>query len=365
MADLEHMKLKQATAPEKVARDTTSYQVESAFLGSLACSRLCAAGARIAQPYHVVSRPSPAAIDPIHSKFSLLLEDFSPEDGWNQYGILSDKMLRSVLSALAEMHAFYWKFEREKDYASISGAVWEQGSYWVPERQASNLFDLIAPEWAKHRANFAAALDEAGVTGQGAVTLENLGTVLSKHALDIAERVHAPGGPNRARRTLIHGDIKAANAFFRASCNDGSKVEVGLIDFQWSGWGAGIVDVAYLLVSSADMDSLSADGTSEMKLVEFYRNQFAQSLVRFGKVNDLAAALQCLPWADLKRSYEDALLDLSRLVFAYHWSRIRASPDVLESRRSLLGSNSYNKSVPHAMWLIARTASLLDINYCN
>jgi 3'-phosphoadenosine 5'-phosphosulfate (PAPS) 3'-phosphatase len=361
MQDLDHVRLKLETAPEKVARDTTSYQVEAAFLGSAACSRFCAAGARIARPYHVVSQPACVGESPVYSKFALLLEDFSPDDGWSQIGLLSGTTLRAALTSLAEMHAFFWGFTNDKDYDTLSEAVWNQGSYWVPEKQASNQFENIDPQWRKHRANFAAALDVAGVTGHGAVTLENLGALLAKYAVRIAERVHAV---DCSHRTLIHGDAKAANFFFRDLDTAGSGPGVGLIDFQWTGWGAGVVDVAYLIASSADISELSDDGRAELELLKYYRDQVVHFLARFGKADNVAMALQLLPWEDLRSSYEDALLDLSRLVFSYHWARIDASPSVLESRKDLLGSNSYNKSVPHAMWLIARTAALLDARYC-
>ena len=49
-----------------------------------------------------------------------------------------------------------------------------------------------------------------------------------------------------------------------------------------------------------------------------------------------------------------------RTVFAYHWVRIQASPAVLERNQASLGRNSYNKSLAHAVWLVAACSRALD-----
>jgi len=102
------------------------------------------------------------------------------------------------------------------------------------------------------------------------------------------------------------------------------------------------------------------DGVKETKLLQFYYNKLVCQLVKFGKAQTEAQARTLFSFEDLLHLYEDAFIDLARLVVAYHWARIRASPDVLRSREHMLGSNSYNKSVAHAVWFIQRTAAVLD-----
>ena len=58
------------------------YQVEAAYLRSAACAALIATGVHIARPYAVQLEPCDES--PLASRFSLLLEDFVPTDGWNQ-----------------------------------------------------------------------------------------------------------------------------------------------------------------------------------------------------------------------------------------------------------------------------------------
>lgn len=353
MRDLDHMQLKARTAPEKLARDVKSYQVETAFLASRACANFCAAGAYIARAYDVVQRPAPK---PINSRFSLLVGDFSPRDGWSQVGLLDGTRIQAALSALANMHAYFWTSKGANE--ELEKVVLDTGTYWAPGRQPAKQFDEINSQWKKHRASFAAELEDAKVCGHGPVTLDNLGELLSTRAWAISKGIHGTGkNSTHPHRTLLHGDAKAANFFFRSKGN--STMDVGMIDFQWTGWGNPVVDVAYIIVSSACMSTLTRNGSAEVQLLEHYHASLVISLVKHGKAENDEEARALLPFDKLMQYYKNAFLDLSRLVFAYHWVRIGASAKVLESRGHLMPSNSYNKSVPHAIWLIDRTAQLL------
>lgn len=364
LEELEHIKLKARTAPAKIERDVTSYQVEASFLGSRACARLCEAGANIPRAYHAVSRPASVGQSPVESRFALLLEDYSPALGWAQKGLLEGGELRAALASLANMHAFFWSFTGDRDYAELQDAVWDRATYWIPERQAANMYEMIVPEWEKHKKNFSAALTAAGVTGSpdGKITLDNLGATLADVAQEMAARVHCVGADEaHSHRTIIHGDSKAANFFFRSSPTaDSALPDIGIIDFQWTGFGHPLVDVAYTIASSAAMSELSLDGEAEAGHVEYYLACLSSALVKHGKAETEREAAAFLPLADALAFYDDCILDLAKLVFAYHWARIKASPSVLASRVDMLGSNSYNKSVPHAVWLIARTIALLS-----
>jgi len=186
---------------------------------------------------------------------------------------------------------------------------------------------------------------------------------------------------------LLHGDAKAANFFFRrarvaAGGVDGGSVgvgggggdggdggvvgddtarpDVGVIDWQWTGWGHPATDVAYCLATSAASACLSVDGASEAAWLRHYHAALVDALVGGGVAADAASAAALLPLPDLTAAYEAALLDVAVLVVSYHWHRIAASPAVLAARAGMTGSNAYNKSVWHARWLVARTAVLLD-----
>lgn len=245
MGDLVATRLKARTQPTKLARDVRSYAVEAGFLGSRGCEALVAAGAQVPKAYHVQLQPSAAA--PIDSRFTSLLSDFSPADGWTQEGVLGEQQLHASLRELARLHAFFWdgsRFYQDAEAAKeLEAAVWPAGGYWQPSMQTADQFDALADKYTQHYtafgATFATAPELAGVD------LPSLGARLQRVARKVAAEAHpfdagaAEGGDAAVRlrrfRTLIHGDTKAANLFVRDGGDSG--VDVGLIDFQWTGWG--------------------------------------------------------------------------------------------------------------------------------
>jgi thiamine kinase-like enzyme len=152
------------------------------------------------------------------------------------------------------------------------------------------------------------------------------------------------------QRTLIHGDPKAANLFFRRPCSPSTRLnrgldrtcphtqttnanagappstvqhekwEIGLIDFQWSGWGLGAVDIAYLLASSAHPSLLDLTMAAKMERhwLELYHNELCNALVDVGLASTVAVAeTKIMPLETLWTQYESALLDHCCSVFSY------------------------------------------------
>lgn len=364
MQDLEHVKLKARTAPLKLLRDVTSYQVEAGFLSCSAIGEFCEKGARIPKPFHVDARPTSANGPPIESKFFLLLEDFSPEAGWGQQGLLGKEELLAALESLASLHAFFWAYTSDVKYDELCEAVWDQATYWVPKRQAKDLFEKLPACWEDHRRNFASELGELESDMDGTVGLEDVGRVLGECAVGIARRVHDVGlDVENKHRTIIHGDAKGANFFFKGSSgnneNESEGLDVGMIDFQWCGWGHPAVDVSYLMASSASPELLTKDGSSERGFLRMYYEYLCSYFVKYGKADSVIAAERLISFEDLTEFYNESFLDLARIVISYHWARIGANAKVLESRRDNIGSNSYNKNIDCAMWFVYRTAALL------
>ena len=62
-----------------------------------------------------------------------------------------------------------------------------------------------------------------------------------------------------AWRTIVHGDAKAANVFLRETAE--SELQVGLIDFQWCGFGLAATEVAHHILAALDIEALSYDGS--------------------------------------------------------------------------------------------------------
>ena len=113
-------------------------------------------------------------------------------------------------------------------------------------------------------------------------------------------------------RTLIHGDAKSANIFLRESEESQSQVQVGLIDFQWCGFGLAATEVAHHILAAVDMESLSYDGSKEAELLDHYYSHLVTALVEFGAAEDRETAAGLLTRESLQDQYEVAILDMCR-----------------------------------------------------
>lgn len=97
-------------------------------------------------------------------------------------------------------------------------------------------------------------------------------------------------------QTIVHGDAKLANFLFKTS-------EVSALDFQYTGGGVGVKDLAYFLSSIYNEDELQRN---EKKCLEIY----------FSKLKDLGASTELIQaWQEL---YPYAWFDFYR--FLAGWS---------------------------------------------
>lgn len=433
MRDLPHVAVKARTAPAKLARDVQSYLVEASFLACNACTILSdngsgtssvgdnrnESGANASSVWVAKCRraeifPSETAID---SKFSLLLEDFSPSLGWHQSSLLNSSQLLAGVCTLARFHAFFWhggvhnRLLNATDVEKIASSVWPVASHWAPSRQPAEMIDQIADLWRQN-----SYADVSVGFGNGSVAHMQLGERLQRVARQVATECHfdaqhiitvnnsrcnsscnssssPSGGDSSAsgsmpalqhpHRTVIHGDAKAGNLFFRKKGNrsaadddkgnasdDDSNADiphpqqwdVGLIDFQWCGFGLGATDLAYYIAASASSDAVDVSGAKELALLQSYHTVLTSELVRLSRDTQLTTAVPVpVPsLEELQSQYEAGLLDICRIAFAYHWGRIPASPQVFTpERRQMMGPCAYNKDTDIARWLVLRCDALL------
>jgi Ser/Thr protein kinase RdoA (MazF antagonist) len=175
--------------------------------------------------------------------------------------------------------------------------------------------------------------------------------------------VQTPRSRAHPQRTLVHGDLKAANMFFRDGSGD-AGVEVGLIDFQWSGWGLGAVDLAYLMCAAVGPKvlDLTVEAAGETALLRHYHESLCAALAEFGAApTAAAAAAELQPFDTLVAQYEAALLDHAVTVFSYQWHGLKAAPDVLDERGARVPTaNAVNKNGDCGAWLLGRVARLLE-----
>ena len=366
MGDLEHARSKALAQPMKLARDVRSYEVEASFLRSAAARRLATSGVRLSCALHVELRPSRQS--PIESKFAMVLEDFSPADGWTQLGLLGLREERAALSTLARLHAYFWHgsaFWRESsttERSELIAAVWPAGGYWQPSMQPAAQFEQLAEQYDAIRPKLGAQFESA--CAARSIDVSTLGSRLQQYAKgaaaashpfdEVAQRWLASTEQQSLERyrTLIHGDPKGANLFFRdgAAGLDGER-DVGVIDLQWCGFGLAATDVVHHLCASASPECLEGEG--ERALLDFYYVQLTDALAEFGVASSAEhAATEVITRDEFDAQVEDALLDMGRLVMAYQWSRANFG-------KAVLNRNAYNKDLRSAVWLAARVDALL------
>ena len=91
-------------------------------------------------------------------------------------------------------------------------------------------------------------------------------------------------------RTVIHGDAKPGNFFFRPQQGGCSNLDVDVIDFQWTGGGLGVTDVAYCLAAGTHPDSVSIGDAQDLHHVRVYHHWLMKAFVTYGVASTPAEA---------------------------------------------------------------------------
>lgn len=357
--NLSHAQEKMKSAPHKLIRDVNSYKVETSFLSSKACRAVIErTGVHIPRCYDAQLEPND--LNPIESKFSVLLEDLSPADGWSQRWLLEDEEeCKASLSTFAKLHAFFWhgsSFWNDKDAAQeLEAGVWESASYVQPRLQTLNQCQNVAKGWESNRMKCEKELSSFDFW-------DNLGTRLELSAENNGRQAH-PFAENgsianefQKYRTLVHGDPKQANLFFRSSGDD--NIDVGLIDFQWSGFGLAATDIAHFLTAAVHADRLNDGG--EEALLQYYYENLQKYLIEYGVYTNADDAAREFSYDTFMKQYETGVLDMCRLVIAYAWSRFEpVDKDDEAGCKRTMNKNSYNKSLPNVVWLMSRCDGIM------
>eukprot|EP01051_Picozoa_sp_SAG22_P009565 SAG22_NODE_805_length_7096_cov_28.481206_5_plen_276_part_00 len=241
---------------------------------------------------------------------ALCLYDFAPQLGWKQQAHLSLRQLQATLRTLADWHAFFFlAHDPAGTKAALAAQLWPTASYWHLGITPPGQLEKLEPNWRRLAAEFGPA-SSAGVTGFEPG--RELGARLARHAHAASACAHGLTAENQKLAawenakyaTIIHGDPKAANVFFkqRVGCNQAGGVDVGIIDLQWCGCGLGAVDVAYCIAASADPSVFEGAGeggpvavAQVERLIREYHAHLLAGFVQHGVAPDLPAARAVLP----------------------------------------------------------------------
>lgn len=208
---LEHAQEKLKKSPHKLLRDTKSYLVVANFLSSVGCKQMVEkTGVCIPKCYDAQLKPD--FDDPMKSKFTFLLEDFSPENGWYQRWLIDDEAeCKEALSSLAKIHAFFWEgsdFWKDKDAADeFEAAVWKSGSYIQPKAQNANQCEKVAGKWEKERWKIEKEISSLDFWDNLGQRLQSVSELCGRLAHPFAHEDLR--GAYRKYRTFTHGKILA------------------------------------------------------------------------------------------------------------------------------------------------------------
>ncbi|KNC79096.1 hypothetical protein SARC_08493 [Sphaeroforma arctica JP610] len=433
LRELPYAVMKSRTVPFKITRDVQSCGVESSFLANPLVHTLeASASFSMAIPYLVQKRVFWDT--PLDARFTSVLPDLSMEGGnWSQSAYLDTAQLKAALKALAEFHNFFWLNNstprRTGDHDSdpernnhgatrptqtskheLAAQLWTTGSYWHLGRQPKGQLDKIITNWQRLYTDVFEfdkhCEDDRLSEGVAARDMETLGARLSQLAERASVATHnidatgaeiesdADAREPYSAQTIIHGDPKAPNFFFRSrqesakpiteandrecggvregsqagakvhasacvgsshseksagvsddketsGCESDTELEVGLIDFQWAGKGLVATDVAYCIAASAHK-SCFEESSLETFLAFYYACLDRDSL----------------SYDTFRTQFDLAFIDLGRIVVADHWGAITMA--TLRKREGKFVFNAYNKSEAIAIWFLRELSRCLD-----
>lgn len=315
-------------------RKILSYQVEQYFYSHLA-------------PQMPASLPVARCLGSIkqHNKNGSTVTATLLTDLRLQYPVAGEK--RDVLSAtqahaaldwLSGFHGFWWP--RSNDFKrsslvlppleevrsdgqdAIDKTIWLNGGYtYLATRHTeyNRLAKNIRDEWSKPIT--------ARIDGGSASIAEIVAAYLAPRLSGWA--------PTGEYQTLIHGDVKSENLFTSTS-----GTEVAFYDFQYTGLGLGVCDLAKLFTCSIPLSMLVADRhiPHELKMQhgekELLKRYWTRLKETSGKQYD---------WAVFVRHWETALVDWLRFQASWgFWGNV----EWLEARvRSILSDDEWRKEV--------------------
>jgi thiamine kinase-like enzyme len=361
---LGHAQEKLNKAPHKLVRDSQSYQVVASFLLSKACQTMTEqTGVQIPKCYDAQLEPNHE--NPMESKFSFLFEDFSPADGWYQEWLLDDaESCEAALSTFAKIHAYFWTgsdFWKDTEAAEeLEEGVWKSGSYVQPKAQGADQWKKVAAEWTSKRMKFETELSSFDYWDNLGERLESVAEECGHVAHPFADDHSALFEEYRKYRTFTHGDPKQANLLFHKSNDPSNKLpQLGLIDFQWSGFGLAATDIAHFITSAVHADQLVNGG--EEILMKYYFGELQKHLTEFGAYPTAEDASTNYSYETFLEQYEVGVLDICRLMIAYTWERFTEPVEKTDEAgcARTMNKTSYNKSISNVVWLMSRCDEIL------
>lgn len=218
--------------------------------------------------------------------FCILMNDVSLQ--YPQHpDFLTKHQAACALNWIAKFHAVFWS-----ESSTLKRDLWDRGAFWTRQSVGT---EGIATAWIGTMRFLEQKYPEYMTTNTKSLgrRIENAGAAIS--------RLLAKQSASLQYGTLIHGDYKAANLFFENDATSASSVAA--VDFQFTGCGMCVEDVAYLLYPDARGNHFEY----EEELLKVYHEEVILELMTLQK-----GGPSTMPFDVFQRYYELARLDMTR-----------------------------------------------------
>jgi len=215
---------------DKEAMYLTSYRIESLFYKkSLSIVR----GFHTAKVYYNLE-------DVFNNRFGMVLQDLSQHPDGQPNGFTYDQS-KLILASLAEFHAA----NKGKKMKHFGGDGWKRAAYWTGTKREA-VKSSVDSSWERVMINFPDLHFKERYPCFGGLMKDKLLYVEQEFDLLSAKRY----------RTLCHGDFKISNLFVANPSKTNPEGKLYVIDFQWFGYGNGLIDALYFLYTSLRAEDL-------------------------------------------------------------------------------------------------------------
>lgn len=246
----------------------------------------------------------------------LLLE--CVDENYTQTSPLTFEQATATLSMLADFHAAAW--EDHTLLTKASDRLHSTGGYWELDRRGRPELENLKPNWDHYLKTFHSEAPDL----LSKPSIRRLAERLESVAVWVSSQLKP--APTDSFATLMHGDAKAMNMFLPAT---GSSRKPILIDFQWTGVGFGMSDVAMHLTHSVHVSALRDGG--EEQLVRLYYDSLVSTLRAPAKAVDASLKLsKPFSFEQAWHLYRLAFVDYARMVVCTFFKD--ASPEAFQAR---------------------------------
>ena len=313
---------------------------------------------------------------------SILVLECAPAGYW-QCSPVTEQQAVEILRAVARFHAACWE-DRDRLAAAADRLQRPVGGAFSLKIRSPAELEKLRGHWDR----FVGVFRSQDPTLFAEPRIQALGERLYAAARWVSDELTP--GPDDAFATLMHGDLKAMNAFLPPQASkqleeeeeeedgDGDKEGEGkgagstrsseekaedgaggdaesagamLIDFASCGVGYGMSDLGMLLshsVSPAVLDDAGAEG----RLIDAYLDALAAA-----SSSSPSAASVLYPRDVALRHYKLAVVDYGRFVIARFWKD--ASPETFAARAGKPNTTLVNRDVPAALAFVRRIDACL------